>query len=74
MNAARKSLRELRLERGLSLRRLEDLTGVNRATWSRIENGKLLPELEHIAALAAALEIPTTAWRIRFVLEARVDG
>jgi len=74
VSAAGKSLRELRLERGLSLRRLQDLTGVNRATWSRVENGELLPKPGHIAALSDALGVPYAAWQIRFVLEARVDA
>lgn len=70
MTPAGKSLRELRHEHGLSLRGLQERTNINRATWSRIENGKLLPEPAHIAALSAALGVPYGAWRIRFTLEA----
>ena len=74
MSGAGKALRDLRHERGLSLRGLQQLTGFNRAVWSQIENGKLLPEPAHIVALSKALGIPIASWRIRFVLEARVDA
>lgn len=59
-------------ERGLSLRQLQETTGINRAVWSQVERGKLLPTPEQIAALSDALEIPVAAWLIRFQLEARI--
>ena len=63
------SARAVREARDLSLRQLEELTGINRATWSQIETGKHLPEPRHIAALSRALGVPAEQWRIRFVLE-----
>ena len=68
------TLRELRHQRRLSLRDLEQQTGVNRATWSQIEHGRLLPDRRHIAALAAALNVPYEAWVIRVSLEAEVPS
>lgn len=62
-------VRALREARDLSLRQLEELTGINRGVWSQIENGKHLPEPRHIAALSRALDVPAEQWRIRFVLE-----
>lgn len=62
-------VRALREARDLSLRQLEELTGINRGVWSQIENGKHLPEPRHIAALSRALGVPAEQWRIRFVLE-----
>lgn len=69
MNRLGTPVRDVRKAREISLRQLQDLTGVNRAVWSQIENGRLLPEPKHIAALSAALSIPMEQWRIRFVLE-----
>lgn len=62
-------VRAVRETRGLSLRQLEERTGINRGVWSQIENGKHLPEPRHIAALSEALDVPAGQWRIRFVLE-----
>lgn len=63
------SVRDLRNAAGLSLRELEDLTGINRGVWSQIETGRMLPEPEHLGALSRVLEVPIEEWRIRFVLE-----
>lgn len=60
--------------RRLGLRHLEEMTGINRATWSLIENGKMLPEPRHIAALSAALDVPYEQWRLRVVLELADEG
>lgn len=62
-------MRSIREARGLSLRQLEELTGINRGVWSQIENGHLLPQARHLAALDAALDVPAGEWEIRFVLE-----
>lgn len=66
--------RAVREARGLSLRQLEERTGINRATWSQIETGKHMPEPRHIAALSEALGVPAGQWRIRFVLELEETG
>lgn len=63
------SARAVRKQRELSLRELEERTGINRAVWSQIETGQLLPSPRHIAALSRALDVPAEEWRIRFVLE-----
>lgn len=68
------SLRDLRQQRGLSLRQLEDETGISRAVWSQVERGKLLAEPHQVAALSAVFEIPPAAWRVRFLLEALVPA
>jgi transcriptional regulator with XRE-family HTH domain len=47
-------LRELRLERGLSIRELETESGINRAYLSQLERGRLLPRDEWIEALKRA--------------------
>lgn len=62
-------VRAVREAAELSLRQLEDLTGINRGVWSAIENGRTLPEPRHLAALSTALGVPLGEWRIRFVLE-----
>jgi ribosome-binding protein aMBF1 (putative translation factor) len=69
-NPGARTLRELRHQRGVSLRDLEQQTGINRAAWSQIEHGRLLPDPRHLAALSAALDVPYEAWVIRFSLEA----
>lgn len=61
--------REIRLQQHMSLRLLEARTGVNRATWSQIERGLLLPSPAQLAKLSEALGVPYREWRIRFMLE-----
>lgn len=67
------SVRAVREARGLSLRQLEERTGINRGVWSQIENGRLLPQARHLAALAVALDVPAGEWEIRFVLERKAS-
>lgn len=66
------SVRAVREARGLSLRELEERTGINRGVWSQIENGHLLPQARHLA-LAVALDVPAGEWEIRFVLERKAS-
>ncbi|WP_299865206.1 helix-turn-helix transcriptional regulator [uncultured Hoeflea sp.] len=47
-------LKQLRLERGLPLQELADLSGVSRSTLSRIENGDVSPTADTLSALSAA--------------------
>jgi len=55
-------LRELRLECGLSIRALAERSGLNVNTFSLIENGKTSPSVSTLQQIAAALEVPITAF------------
>src|SRR5512136_2048993 len=55
-------LRDLRLERGLSIRALAERSGLNVNTFSLIENGKTSPSVSTLQQIAAALEVPITAF------------
>lgn len=52
------AIRRRREQHGLSLRDVADETGVSASTLSRIENGTGKPDADHIAALAAWLDMP----------------
>lgn len=73
MKAAGTSVREIREAAEISLRELQERTLIHRATWSRIENGTMLPEPQQLAALSEALGVPFEEWRIRFVLERKAS-
>lgn len=62
-------VRALREAAKLSLRDLEQRTGINRGVWSAIENGHTFPRTRHLVALAAVYEIPIEGLQYRFVLE-----
>jgi transcriptional regulator with XRE-family HTH domain/predicted Fe-Mo cluster-binding NifX family protein len=53
-----RKLRELRGRKGLSLRGLANLSGLNVNTLSLIENGKSSPSVSTLQQLALALEVP----------------
>lgn len=55
-------LRRVRRERGLSLRSLAELSGLNVNTLSLIENGKTSPSVSTLQQLATALQVPITAF------------
>ncbi len=55
-------LRELRDERSLSIRALAEHSGLNVNTLSLIENGKTSPSVSTLQQIAAALEVPITAF------------
>lgn len=55
-------LRELRTERGLSIRELARKSELNVNTVSMVENGKNSPSLETLQRLSFALEMPITAF------------
>jgi transcriptional regulator with XRE-family HTH domain len=55
-------LRELRLERSWSIRALAERSGLNVNTFSLIENGKTSPSVSTLQQIAAALEVPITAF------------
>jgi transcriptional regulator with XRE-family HTH domain len=53
----RRRLRELRSERGLTLQQVADRANIDVSTLSRLESGKRRLALDHLPALAAALEV-----------------
>jgi quercetin dioxygenase-like cupin family protein/DNA-binding Xre family transcriptional regulator len=55
-------LNKLRSQRGLSLRSLANLSGLNINTLSLIENGKSSPSVSTLQQLAHALDVPITAF------------
>jgi len=55
-------LRELRIERGYSIRALAEQSGLNVNTLSFIENGKTSPSVSTLQQVAAALELPINAF------------
>ena len=46
---------EIRTQKGMSLRELEELSGIGKSTIDRIENGEANPTVEIICQLAVAL-------------------
>jgi transcriptional regulator with XRE-family HTH domain len=50
-----RTMRDLRIEQGLDLRGLERETGINRATLSQIERGRLSPTARETRLISAAL-------------------
>jgi transcriptional regulator with XRE-family HTH domain len=54
---ARRRLRELRNERGLTLQQVAERASIDVSTLSRLESGKRRLALDHIPALAAALGV-----------------
>ena len=56
---ARRRLRELRTERGMTLREVADRANIDLSTLSRLESGKRRLALDHVPALAAALGVST---------------
>jgi len=55
-------LRELRTERGLSIRALAKQSSLNVNTLSMIENGKTSPSVSTLQQVASALELPINAF------------
>ncbi|MFL7894308.1 MAG: helix-turn-helix domain-containing protein [Anaerolineales bacterium] len=55
-------LRELRTERGLSMRALAKLSGLSTNALSMIERGKTSPSVSTLYKLSDALEVPITAF------------
>jgi transcriptional regulator with XRE-family HTH domain len=56
---ARRRLRRLRTERGLTLQQVAERANIDTSTLSRLEAGKRRLALDHIPALAAALGVST---------------
>ncbi len=57
-----RQLRRVRTAKGLSLRSLASLSGLNVNTLSLIENGKTSPSVSTLQQLATALQVPITAF------------
>ena len=55
-----KSIREHRNAKNLTQAELSEVTGLNRATIGRIENGLFMPSIEQLQALATALDFDIT--------------
>jgi transcriptional regulator with XRE-family HTH domain len=55
-------LRELRLERNLSIRALAERSRLNVNTFSLIENGKTSPSVSTLQQIAQALQVPISAF------------
>jgi transcriptional regulator with XRE-family HTH domain len=55
-------LRELRIEKGISIRALAERSGLNVNTLSFIENGKTSPSVSTLQQVATALDLPMTAF------------
>jgi transcriptional regulator with XRE-family HTH domain len=62
------TLRELRTNRGWTLRELADRSGVLFSVISQIERGRIVATGEEAARLAAALELPAGALRLSATL------
>jgi transcriptional regulator with XRE-family HTH domain len=58
---ARRRLRELRTEQGLTLQRVAERASIDISTLSRLEAGKRRLALDHLPALAAALGVSSDA-------------
>ncbi len=50
-------LRDVRIEKGISIRELEQKSGVDRSTISRIENEQAIPSVLTLCKLAYALNV-----------------
>jgi transcriptional regulator with XRE-family HTH domain len=55
-------VRQLRMERDLSIRALAEASGLSVNTLSLIENGKISPSVSTLQRAAAALDVPITAF------------
>jgi len=50
-------LGDIRIERNITLRQLEELTGICKSTLNNIENGKTDPKISQLEKIAIALDI-----------------
>jgi transcriptional regulator with XRE-family HTH domain len=69
-----KAIRELRLERRMTMLDLTNATGLHYATLSRIEREKHVPRLETLCSLAAGLEVSVADVMRRADHVARTEG
>jgi len=52
------TIRNLRLQKGMSQGDIEKRTGLLRCYLSRVENGHTIPSLDTLAKIAAAMDVP----------------
>jgi len=64
------TIRNFRLQKGMSQGDIEKRTGLLRCYLSRVENGHTVPSLETLARIAAAMDLPLA----RFFHEAPPDN
>lgn len=57
MGTFTENFREIRERRGYSLNRLQDVTGISRATLSNYQTGRVSPPLNRLIAIADALHV-----------------
>lgn len=57
MGTFTENFREIREQRGYSLNRLHDVTGISRATLSKYQSGHVSPPLNRLLAIAGALHV-----------------
>lgn len=67
------TLREMRKSRGLSLKQLEALTGINRGMLSKYENGLFLPSSKNLLRLAEFFEV-SADHMLALIKAARKEG
>lgn len=67
-----RNLRDLRTKRGLSLRALAELSGLNVNTLSLVENGKTSPSVGTLQQLAQAMGVPITTFFEEEQVEKRI--
>lgn len=67
-----RKLRELRRQRGLSLRTLAERSGLNHNTLSLLENGKNSPSVSTLHQLSLALEVPIAVFFEAAPIEKRI--
>ncbi|SHS05065.1 XRE family transcriptional regulator [Mycobacteroides abscessus subsp. abscessus] len=66
MKAFGEELRQLRKEKGLSIRKLSELSGVAHSYLSQVETGKRgIPKVETLEKIAAGLDIPSIDLLVR---------
>lgn len=58
LGAVGERLKELRLQRGVTLTGVAESTGISKSTLSRLENGQRRPTLELLLALSHAYRVP----------------
>ena len=71
---ARRRLRELRTEQGLTLQQVADRAHIDVSTLSRLESGKRRLALDHVPVLAEALGVSTDDLLTRQPQDPRVRG
>jgi transcriptional regulator with XRE-family HTH domain len=64
------TIRNFRLQKGMSQGDIEKRTGLLRCYLSRVENGHTIPSLDTLAKIAAAMEVPLA----QFFADAQSDN